>query len=257
MLHLRIMARRVECVSTGRRRSGRVTFAPVSGQKLDGYRPGATSAVTTTPDERRLLQQLRAGDEAAFVELLRRYGPSMLRVAMMYVSTRAVAEEVVQEAWLGVLKGLERFEGRSSLKTWIFRILTNTAKTRGEREGRILPFSSLAGDDEGDEPAVDADRFLGPDHRWAGHWSSSPRNPRDVPEERLLGEEARERIAAAIVALPENYRAVITLRDVDGFDATEACEILGISEANQRVLLHRARARVRAALEDYIDEEAA
>jgi len=180
----------------------------------------------------------------------------MLRVAMMYVSTRAVAEEVVQEAWLGVFAGLDRFEGRSSLKTWIFRILTNTAKTRGEREGRSVPFSSLAGDDEDDEGAVDADRFLGPDHRWAGHWASSPRNPRDVPEERLLAGEARARIEAAVQALPENQRAVITLRDVDGFDAEDACEILGISEGNQRVLLHRARAKVRTALEGYLDEEA-
>ena len=181
----------------------------------------------------------------------------MLRVAMMYVSSRAVAEEVVQEAWLGVFAGLDRFEGRSSLKTWVFRILTNTAKTRGEREGRSVPFSSLGGDDGDDEPAVDADRFLATDHRWAGHWSSSPRNPHDVPEERLLAGEARGRIAAAIEALPANQRAVITLRDVDGFDAEEACEILGVSEANQRVLLHRARAKVRAALEEYIDEEAA
>lgn len=233
-----------------------VTIPALAGRNSDGYRPGATSA-TTTPDERRLIEQLRAGDEAAFRELLHRYGPSMLRVAMMYVSTRAVAEEVVQEAWLGVLKGLDRFEGRSSLKTWIFRILTNTAKTRGEREGRTVPFSSLASDDEGDETAVDADRFLGPDHRWAGHWSSAPRNPGDVPEQELLGVEARERIAAAIEALPENHRAVITLRDVDGFDAAEACEILGVSEANQRVLLHRARAKVRAALEAYIGEDAA
>ena len=181
----------------------------------------------------------------------------MLRVAMMYVSSRATAEEVAQETWLAVLEGIDRFEGRSSLKTWIFRILTNTAKTRGEREGRSVPFSSLAGDDESDEPAVDADRFLGPDHRWSGHWASTPRNPHDLPDEQLLSGEARERIAAAIEALPENHRAVITLRDVDGFDAAEACEILGISEANQRVLLHRARARVRAALEDYLDQEAA
>jgi len=202
------------------------------------------------------LARLRAGDEAAFRELLRTYGPSMLRVAMMYVSTRAVAEEVVQEAWLGVFAGLDRFEGRSSLKTWIFRILSNTAKTRGEREGRSVPFSSLAGDDEDDEGAVDADRFLGPDHRWAGHWASSPRNPRDVPEERLLAGEALARIEAAVEALPENQRAVITLRDVDGFDAEDACEILGISEGNQRVLLHRARAKVRTALEGYLDEEA-
>ncbi len=211
----------------------------------------------TTPDERRLVQQLRDGDEAAFRDLVRRFSPSMLRVAMMYVSSRAVAEEVVQEAWLGVIAGIDRFEGRSSLRTWIFRILTNTAKTRGQREGRSVPFSSLAGPDEGDdEPAVPADRFLGPDHRWAGHWASSPRNPRDVPEAELLGTEARERIAAAIDALPENQRTVITLRDVDGFDADEASEILGISDGNQRVLLHRARAKVRAALEDYIDEEA-
>jgi RNA polymerase sigma-70 factor (ECF subfamily) len=213
--------------------------------------------VPTTPDERRLVQQLRDGDEAAFRELVRRYSPSMLRVAMMYVSTRAVAEEVVQEAWLGVIAGIDRFEGRSSLRTWIFRILTNTAKTRGQREGRSVPFSSLAGPEEGDdESAVPADRFLGSDHRWAGHWASSPRNPRDVPEAELLGVEARERIAAAIEALPENQRAVITLRDVDGFDADEASEILGITDGNQRVLLHRARAKVRAALEDYIDEEA-
>ncbi|HEX3455329.1 MAG TPA: sigma-70 family RNA polymerase sigma factor [Gaiellaceae bacterium] len=211
----------------------------------------------TTPDERRLVQQLRDGDEAAFRELVRLYSPSMLRVAMMYVSSRAVAEEVVQEAWLGVIAGLDRFEGRSSLRTWIFRILTNTAKTRGQREGRSVPFSSLAGPEEGDdEPAVPADRFLGPDHRWAGHWASSPRNPRDVPEAELLGAEARERIAAAIEALPENQRAVISLRDVDGFDAEETSGILGITDGNQRVLLHRARAKVRAALEDYLDEEA-
>jgi RNA polymerase sigma-70 factor, ECF subfamily len=213
--------------------------------------------VSTTPDERRLVQELREGDEAAFRELVRRYSPSMLRVAMMYVSSRAVAEEVVQEAWLGVIAGIDRFEGRSSLRTWIFRILTNTAKTRGQREGRSVPFSSLAGPDEGEgEPAVAADRFLGPDHRWAGHWASSPRSPRDVPEAELLGTEARERIAAAIEALPENQRAVIALRDVDGFDAVEASEILGITDGNQRVLLHRARGKVRAALEDYIDEEA-
>lgn len=210
----------------------------------------------TTPDERRLVQQLRDGDEAAFRELVRRYTPSMLRVAMMYVSSRAVAEEVVQEAWLGVIAGIDRFEGRSSLRTWIFRILTNTAKTRGQREGRSVPFSSLAGPDDEDEPAVPADRFLGPDHRWAGHWASSPRNPRDVPEAELLGAEARGRIAAAIEGLPASQRAVISLRDVDGFDADETSAILGITDGNQRVLLHRARAKVRAALENYLDEEA-
>jgi RNA polymerase sigma-70 factor (ECF subfamily) len=180
----------------------------------------------------------------------------MLRVAMMYVSSRAVAEEVVQEAWLGVIAGIGRFEGRSSLRTWIFRILVNTAKTRGQRETRSVPFSSLAGPDGDDEPAVPADRFLGPDHRWAGHWASTPRSPRDVPEAELLGTEARERIAAAIDALPESQRAVITLRDVDGFDAAETSGLLGVTDGNQRVLLHRARAKVRSALEDYLDEEA-
>jgi RNA polymerase sigma-70 factor (ECF subfamily) len=181
----------------------------------------------------------------------------MLRVAMMYVPTRAIAEDVVSDAWLGVLKGLDRFEGRSSLKTWIFRILTNTAKTRGQREGRSVPFSSLGGgaDDDADDSPVDADRFIGDGHRWSGHWASAPRNPRDVPEERLLAGEARERIAAAIEQLPESQRAVITLRDVDGFDAEETREILGISDVNQRVLLHRARAKVRAALEGYLNEE--
>jgi RNA polymerase sigma-70 factor (ECF subfamily) len=186
--------------------------------------------------------------------LLRLYSPSMLRVAMMYVPTRAIAEDVVSDAWLGVLKGLDRFEGRSSLKTWIFRILTNTAKTRGQRESRSVPFSSLSADED-DESPVDADRFIGDGHRWSGHWASAPRNPHDVPEERLLAGEARARIAAAIEQLPENQRAVITLRDVDGFDAEEAREILGISDVNQRVLLHRARAKVRAALEGYLNEQ--
>ena len=153
---------------------------------------------------------------------------------------------------LGVFKGLDRFEGRSSLKTWIFRILTNTAKTRGEREGRSVPFSSLGGDADNEAP-VEADRFLGDGHRWAGHWASSPRNPRDVPEERLLADEARGRIAAAIGTLPENQRAVITLRDVEGLSAEEACNVLGLSETNQRVLLHRARAKVRAAFEQYLE----
>ena len=222
------------------------------------YRRHTTTAIPTqtSPEDLGLLQALRAGDEKAFVELLRRYGPGMLRVAMLYVPSRAVAEEVVQEAWLGVIAGLDRFEGRSSLKTWIFRILTNTAKTRGEREGRSVPFSSLAEDDP-DEPAVDFDRFLGADHRWAGHWASSPRSLADVPEERLLAREARERIDTTIGALPPNQRAVITLRDVKGFSAEETCSVLGISEANQRVLLHRARAKVRAALEAYAEESSA
>jgi len=198
--------------------------------------------------EAALLASLREGDEAAFRELLRLYGPSMLRVAQLYVSSRAVAEEVVQEAWLGVLTGLDRFEGRSSLKTWIFRILTNRAKTRGEREGRTVPFSSVAPDD--DEPAVDPDRFLA-SGRWIGHWATPPRA---VPEERLLAREARDRVEAAIAALPANQRTVVTLRDVEGLSSEEVCSVLDISETNQRVLLHRGRSKVRAAVEDYLDE---
>jgi RNA polymerase sigma-70 factor, ECF subfamily len=175
----------------------------------------------------------------------------MLRIAMLYVSSRAVAEEVVQETWLAVLTGLERFEGRSTLKTWLFRILTNKAKTRGRREGRTLPFSALAADGDEDGTAVGVDHFLGPDNRYAGHWAAPPRG---VPEERLLAREARARIEAAIAALPDNQRAVITLRDVEGLSAEEACNVLGVSETNQRVLLHRARSKVRAAFEQYLEE---
>jgi RNA polymerase sigma-70 factor, ECF subfamily len=162
-----------------------------------------------------------------------------------------VAEEVVQETWLAVFTGLERFEGRSSFKTWLFRILTNKAKTRGQREGRTLPFSAFAADGDEGEGAVDADRFVGPDGRHGGHWAAPPRG---VPEERLLAAEARARIESAIDALPPNQRAVITLRDVEGLSAEEACNVLGVSETNQRVLLHRARAKVRAAFERYLEE---
>jgi RNA polymerase sigma-70 factor (ECF subfamily) len=168
------------------------------------------------------------------------------------VSSRAVAEEVVAETWLAVYTGLERFEGRSSLKTWLFRILTNKAKTRGQRESRTVPFSALADGDEG-ETAVDVERFLGPDSRHPGGWAAPPRG---VPEERLLAREARERIEAAIAALPPSQRTVITLRDVEGLSAEEACNILGVSETNQRVLLHRARSKVRAAFERYLEETA-
>ncbi len=178
----------------------------------------------------------------------------MIRLALSYVRSRAVAEEVVQEAWLGVFKGLDRFEGRSSLRTWIFRILTNTAKTRAEREGRTVPLSSLGGPD--DESAVALDRFLGDDHpRWPGHWAEPPRRWDGIPESRLLSAETRARIAAAIDVLPPQQRQVISLRDVEGWPADEVCNVLGLSETNQRVLLHRARAQVRAALEEYLENE--
>jgi RNA polymerase sigma-70 factor (ECF subfamily) len=200
-----------------------------------------------------LVRALRDGDEAAFAALVDRYGPSMLRLAMMYVSSRAVAEEVVQETWLAVLTGIDRFEERSSLKTWMFRILTNKAKTRGEREGRTVPFSSL-GDPERDEPAVDPDRFVDTGVPGRGPWATPPRALDRIPEDRLLAREAQERIVAAIRALPSAQRAVITLRDVDGLTSEETCDVLGLTEGNQRVLLHRARSKVRAEFERYVEE---
>lgn len=201
-----------------------------------------------------LVEALRRGEETAFALLLSRYQNAMLRVARIYVASHAVAEEVVQEAWLGLLQGLNRFEGRSSLKTWIFRILTNRAKTRGEREGRSIPFSALEEPgDERYEPSVEPERFLPADHaKWPGHWALPPRSWDDVPESRLLAREAREQIATAIDALPASQRVVISLRDVEGWTADEVCELLRITETNQRVLLHRARSSVRRALEQYL-----
>jgi RNA polymerase sigma-70 factor (ECF subfamily) len=203
-------------------------------------------------DDAQLVEALRAGDERAFEQLTREYHAPLMRVAQIYVTSRAVAEEVVQETWLGVLNGIGRFEARSSLKTWIFRILTNIAKTRAQREGRTLPFSVLERPGTVPEPAVARERFLAPDHeRWPGHWSS---RPEPWPEERLLAAETRGVVEQAIEALPPAQRAVISLRDVEGWSSDETCNALGVSETNQRVLLHRARSKVRQALEDYLAE---
>jgi RNA polymerase sigma-70 factor (ECF subfamily) len=215
---------------------------------------GEAKARTESADED-LVTQLRAGDEAAFSELIDRYGASMLRVARLHVRDRAVAEEVVQETWLAVLNGIERFEGRSSLKTWLFRILTNRAKTRGEREGRSVPFSAIAAADAAAdaETAVDADRFQGADaHQWPYHWSAPPRA---WTEERALERETLGVVQDAISGLPDTQREVIRLRDVEGWSAGEVADALEISDVNQRVLLHRARSRVRAALESYLGPE--
>ena len=208
----------------------------------------------TESSDKDLVERLRAGDEAAFAELIDRYGAMMLRVAQMYVRDRATAEEVVQETWLAVLNGIDRFEGRSSLKTWLFRILTNRAKTRGEREGRMVPFSSLAGADEGDQPAVDPDRFLGPDSRAPGAWAAPPRA---WPQDKLLERETLGVIRMAIEELPEAQREVIRLRDIEGWTPMEVTDALEITDGNQRVLLHRARSKVRAALEMYFDPDLA
>ena len=214
------------------------------------------AGVVASADDLYLIEQLRSGNEAAFVGLIDRYANAMLRLAMVYVTAWAVAEEVVQETWLAVLEGLGRFEGRSSLKTWMFRILTNCAKTRAQREGRSIPFSSLSDiDADQSEPAVDPDRFLPADHEWSGHWVSFPANWQEMPEDRLLSQETRACIHQAIEAVPPNQREIITLRDIEGWTSEETCVFLGISEVNQRVLLHRARSKVRRVLEKYFEEE--
>jgi len=195
-----------------------------------------------------IVAALKRGDQSVFADLVDAYSPGLLRMARMYVRDRAVAEEVVQETWIGVLRGIDRFEGRSSLKTWIYRILMNTAKTRGQRESRSIPFSAAA---SGDEPAVDPDRFLGADHQWAGGWMLGP-SEWQTPEEELLHDETGDAILAAIDELLDQQRTVITLRDVEGFPADEVSELLGISDGNQRVLLHRARSKVRAAIEKHL-----
>lgn len=206
-------------------------------------------------DERRLVDALRRGDEAAFVALLDRYHTAMVRLALVHVSSHAVAEEVAQETWMEVVRGLERFQERSSLKTWIFTILTNRAKTRGRREGRSTAFSSLW-DAGPDEPSVDPERFRASDP-WQGHWISAPCDWDDQPEECLLYGEARTCIVTAIAALPPGQREVIRLRDIEGWTSDEVCSALGLSAANQRVLLHRARSKVRGTLERYLDKGAA
>jgi RNA polymerase sigma-70 factor (ECF subfamily) len=202
-----------------------------------------------TAEELDLLNRLRAGDERAFEALVQRHYRTMLAVAQHHVRTRAVAEEVVQEAWLGVLKGLDRFEGRSSLATWIMRILVNIAKTRGVREARSVPMASLAPDDE---PAVEPERFRGPRDPYPGHWWAYPADWRSLPEDALDRRETLQVVLAAIEELPQAQRTVITMRDVQGCEPEEVCELLEISDGNQRVLLHRARSRVRSALEAHL-----
>ncbi len=205
-------------------------------------------------DDPHLIELLRDGNEAAFVALIDRYSATMLHLAMFYVTAWPVAEEVVQETWMSVFENLGHFEGRSSLKTWMFRILTNCAKTWAQREGRSIPFSSHSGmSTDHAEPAVESDRLLPADHHWAGHWVSVKRE--EMPEERLLSQETRICLERAIAALPPNQQEIIILRDIEGWTSEEICSTLGISEGNQRVLLHRARSKVRSALEKYFRDE--
>jgi RNA polymerase sigma-70 factor (ECF subfamily) len=196
-------------------------------------------------EDRTLVDRLRAGDEATFLAIVEKNHWAMIRVAMGYVASEGVAEEVVQDAWVGILQGLGKFEGRCPLRAWMFRILTNRAKMRGGQEARSVPFSALESESsEGEQWPVET--FRSPDDpRGPGHWA---RDPERWTDERLADAEALFRIRAEIEKLPPNQRQVMTLRDIEDWDSAEVCEALGISEANQRVLLHRARTRVRRAL---------
>ena len=203
-------------------------------------------------DEVRLVERLRAGDEAAFRALVEDLHPALRRVARNYVPSDAVADDVVQETWLGVLNGIDRFEGRSSVKTWVFRILVNRAKTRGERERRTVPFASAFDPSHDvDVPLVDAGRFEPCDHPLVPvHWAVPPDAWRGSPEARVAAAETRAALTVALDALPPAQREVVTLRDVHGWSAAEVCNALDITETNQRVLLHRGRTRLRQALEN-------
>ncbi len=198
-----------------------------------------------------LVARLRDGDERAFEAAVDSLSPAMLAVARGYVRTRSVAEEVVQETWLGVIKGLDAFEGRSTLRTWVLQIVANIARKRAVGEARALPFSSLEICD--DEPAVEPERFRGADEPYPGGWTSFPTDWRTLPQTQLLARETLDLVDRAIAELPEAQRIVITLRDMIGCGPEEVGEVLMISDGNQRVLLHRARTRVRARLERYFD----
>jgi RNA polymerase sigma-70 factor, ECF subfamily len=200
--------------------------------------------------DREAVAALRDGNERVFRELFERHYPMMKRVARGYVPSDAVADEVVQDTWLAVVTGIDRFGERSALSTWILSILINQAKSHGLRERRSLPLSSAAA--EADEAAVDPDRFQGDEDPWPGHWASPPR-PWQKPDRRLLSLEVRDRLRSALAELPSRQRLVVGLRDVEGFDAQEVCNLLGLSEENQRVLLHRGRSRLRARLEAYVE----
>ena len=212
-----------------------------------------SDAVLASPADLALVEQLRAGDETAFLMLVVQHQAAMLRVARMYVSSRAVAEEVVQEAWLGILKGLDRFEGRSSLRTWMYRIVANIAKTRAQRDSRSIPFSALEGADGGS--GVDPEWFQGVAGAGPGRLARVPGRLARDPEERLAAHETLERIGRAIDDLPPMQAEVLRLRDVLGWSSEEVRNALDLSETNQRVLLHRARSRVRRALHGYLFEE--
>ncbi len=214
----------------------------------------AVITIRTVGDEDALVAALRRGDESAFAELVDRHTPALLRVAQGYVPTREIAEDVVQDTWIALLKGIDSFEGRSSLRTWIFAIAINIAKNRGIRERREadLAVTAFTGG------TVDPARFRGADDPYPGHWlpAAVPSPFPDTPEGSLLGRELIAVARRGLDALPERQRLVVTMRDMLGLDSDEVCELLEISSANQRVLLHRGRAAVRQVLEDYLGDTA-
>lgn len=203
-------------------------------------------------DEASLLDRLRDGDERAFAEIVAAWSPLMLHVARGFVATRPAAEDAVQDAWLAVLRGLGGFQGRSALRTWVLAITANLARRRGATEARTVPWTDVVPDGNG---TVDPSRFRGPDDTWPGGWTPAGAPQPWGPEATALSHEARTVLAAALDALPQSQRTVVALRDVDGLPAEEVCGALGISPANQRVLLHRGRARLRQRLEDYYRTE--
>jgi RNA polymerase sigma-70 factor (ECF subfamily) len=221
-------------------------YAPVVAATPD-------AAFQPTPDDVALVAALRDGDERAFANIVGQLNGPLLRLARLYVPSGAAAEEVVQETWLGVLRGLDRFEARASFRTWVFRIATNRAMTHGRRERRDIPLSALLdpADDPGG-PAVDLNRFLAPGEQGAGHWAVPPERWAPDADAHLAAKETRELIAACLETLAPAQRIVMTLRDVEGWSSDDVCAALQITAGNQRVLLHRARSRVRAALEQHM-----
>ncbi len=208
--------------------------------------------------ERTIVERLRAGDETAFVRLVDRYGDAMHRVARAHVRDDATADDVVQDAWFAVLRGLDAYQGRGSLRGWIFAIVVNRAKTRGVKEARAVPFSALARDEaERDDPSVDPSRFAAPGAEWPRHWASEPASWGDRPEERLLTSEMHDELQRAVAMLPPAQRTVVVLRDIQGETVPEICGRLDITEANARVLLHRGRAKIRGFLEAYLSTQGA
>jgi len=214
-----------------------------------------TTMISLTKAEGPLLARLRQGDESAFDQLVKQHHGSLVRMAMGYVADRAVAEEVVQDTWMAVIESLDRFEGRSSLRTWIFGILIHKAKDRGVREKRHTTFSDFESYDDDNEEAVDPSRFQ-QSGEWAGHWVFPPQPWDDqTPEKLLASQQAVNAMNRAIKELPATLKEVLILRDVEGVESNEICELLEITETNLYVRLHRARERVRAAVETYLGKD--